>query len=98
MKAYISKRAARAAERIHEGWRQRADHPNTFSVELLAAIESLETSGGFGTSYPTARHPQLRRVLLPKSRCHVYFEVDEGKQVINILHVWDGRRERGPSL
>jgi hypothetical protein len=66
VKAYISRRAARAAERID--------------------------------SYPTERHPALRRVLLSKSGCHLSFEVDEVMQAIRILHVWDGRREREPKL
>ncbi|HEY5938335.1 MAG TPA: hypothetical protein VIU61_26970 [Kofleriaceae bacterium] len=40
----------------------------------------------------------MRRLLLPKSRCHLYFEIDHVKEVIQILHVWDGRRERGPTI
>lgn len=98
MKAFISKRAARAAERIDARWRERADHPATFAYEFLDAIERLEASGGVGTPFPTSRRPNLKRVLLPRSRCHVYFEVDESRREVHILHVWDGRRERGPKL
>jgi hypothetical protein len=35
---------------------------------------------------------------MPKSRCHIYFEIDERKQMIRVLHVWDGRRETAPKL
>ena len=35
---------------------------------------------------------------MPKSRCHVYFEIDDATQAIQILHLWDGRRERAPKL
>jgi hypothetical protein len=51
-----------------------------------------------GTAFPTSSRPKLKRVLLRKSRCHLYFEVDESRQAIQILHVWDGRRERTPKL
>ncbi len=41
MKAYLSKRAARAAERIDARWRTHGDEPDLFAMELLAAIEHL---------------------------------------------------------
>lgn len=97
MKAYVSRRAARAAERIDARWRDHADDPGIFASELLAAVDRLETATT-GVPFPTAKRPALRRLLLPKSRCHIYFEVDEANEAIHILHVWDGRRERGPKL
>jgi len=36
--------------------------------------------------------------LLEKTKCHLYFVSDERKQRIDVLHVWDGRRERLPAL
>ncbi|MCX5741447.1 MAG: hypothetical protein NT062_02990 [Proteobacteria bacterium] len=98
MKAFISKRAACAADRIDAHWRERADDPGIFAREFLEAIERLETTQGGGAPFPTARHPSLKRVLLPKSRCHIYFDVDEARQTIQILHLWDGRRQRPPKL
>ncbi len=98
MKAFISKRASRAAERIDARWRERGDEPAIFATEFLEAVERLETTRGAGQAFPTSRRRSLKRLLLPKSRCHVYFEIDEAMQRIQILHIWDGRRERGPSL
>ena len=98
MKAYLSKRAARAAERIDTRWRERADDPGIFAREFLEAVELLESSKVPGSPYPTAKRPALKRLLLPKSRCHLYFEIDDANQRIQILHVWDGRRERAPKL
>lgn len=98
MKAFMSKRAARAAERIDGRWRERADDPGIFAREFLEAVERLETAQGVGQAFPTSRRPSLRRLLLPKSRCHIYFEIDEKKQTIQILQIWDGRRERAPKL
>ncbi len=98
MKALISKRATRAADRIDARWRAYADDPGIFAREFLEAVERLETTQGLGSPFPTASHTALRRILLPKSRCHVYFEIDEAKQTIKILHIWDGRREHAPKL
>ena len=98
MKAFISKRASRAAERINARWRERGEDPALFATELFGAVERLETTRGAGQPFPTSRRPSLQRVLLPRSRCHVYFEIDEAKQRIHILQLWDGRRERGPKL
>lgn len=98
MKAFISKRAARAAERIDARWRKQGDYPDLFAREFAEAIDRLETAPGPGGLFPTAKHPALKRLLLPQSRCHIYFEIEESKQTIRILHVWDGRRERAPKL
>jgi hypothetical protein len=68
------------------------------SSEHLTAGERLESTQGVGSSFPTARHPASRRILLPKSRCHIYFEIDEAKQGIKILHICDGRRGQAPKL
>jgi len=98
VKAFISKRAAQAAERIAARWRRHARDPDVFSRELLEAIDLLETTRSPGSPFPTARRPHLKRLLLRKSRCHIYFELDEPRQMIRILHIWDGRRARPPKL
>ena len=58
----------------------------------------LETVSNPGTPCPTSRRPQLKRMLLEKTKCQLYFVSDERKQRIDVLHVWDGRRERLPTL
>ena len=98
MKVFISARARQAAERIDARWRKRADYPKTFADEFLATIDLLESVGSCGSPSPTTRRPGLKRVLMPKSHCHLYFEVDERQRMIRLLHVWDGRRERAPRL
>lgn len=98
MKAFISKRASRAADRIDARWHESADDPGIFAREFLEAVERLETTSGIGAPFPTQRHPSLKRLLLPKSRCHIYFEIDDANQTIQILHIWDARRERGPKM
>ncbi len=87
MKAFISKRAAQAVERIAARWRRHARDPGIFPRELLEAIDLLETTRSLGSPFPTARRPHLKRLLLRKSRCPIYFEIDEHGQMIRILHV-----------
>jgi hypothetical protein len=36
--------------------------------------------------------------LLKKTKRHVYFELNEGEDVIRIVCVWGASRERGPKL
>ncbi|HTA89812.1 MAG TPA: hypothetical protein VK745_09565 [Polyangiaceae bacterium] len=98
MKVELSKRAQRAVRRIDAHWRTHADHPELFFEELLEVVEHLETVSNAGTPCPTSRRPQLKRMLLEKTKCHLYFVSDERKQRIDVLHVWDGRRERLPML
>jgi plasmid stabilization system protein ParE len=96
MRVLISKRAARAAERIDDRWRQHADYKLLFADEFGAAIELLATTPTPGSSVPTDKRPGLKRLLLSKSRCHLYFEIVG--DTIRILHVWHASRERAPKL
>jgi hypothetical protein len=94
----ISVRAQLCIERIDTRWRKKADHPDVFRAEMDELIEHLGTVSSPGTPSPTARRPQLRRMLLEKAKCHVYFRIDEREQQLEVLYVWDARRERAPKL
>jgi len=94
----LSKRAQDAVARIDARWLASADHPDVFLTEIGEAVEHLETVSAPGTPCPTKKRQQLKRLLLEKSKCHVYFEVNNRKDLINVVTVWDGRRERAPKL
>jgi hypothetical protein len=98
VKVRLSRRAQLAIDRIDARWRKQADHPDTFLRELLSTIDFLESVDTPGTPCPTAGRPALKRVLLEKSKCHVYFEPNEALHTIDVLTIWDGRRERPPKL
>ncbi len=38
------------------------------------------------------------RILLEKSKSHVYFVVDEKRELLTIVDVWNGQRGREPKL
>ena len=98
MRVKISRRAQRSIERIDVRWRKEADYPEIFRGEVDEVIEQLETVSGPGTPCGTAARPHLKRVLLEKSKCHVYFVVNEREQWIEVIQIWDGRRQDRPKL
>ena len=98
MKVEISKRARRNAERIDAWWRKHRDAKDLFAKEFQEAIQLLETEADPGTPRPTARRTGLRRILLKKTRRHIYFEIRDREQVVRILSVWGATRERDPEL
>jgi plasmid stabilization system protein ParE len=94
----ISQRARRDAERIDAWWRSHRDARELFAREFQAAVQFLKTVADPGTPYPTARRPGLRRLLLPKTGRHVYFEIVQAENLVRILSVWGAPRERPPKL
>jgi hypothetical protein len=98
LKVKLSRRAELAVLRIDGRWRESANHPDVFLLEMQEAVEFLETVRTPGTPFPTGKHPALRRILLEKSKCHLYFEINQRQGRVDVLTVWDGRRERPPKL
>lgn len=40
----------------------------------------------------------VRRLLLEKTRCHVYYVVLEHEKRVRVVAIWGASRERGPTL
>lgn len=69
-----------------------------FSRELEAAVRLLEISPQMGKACPEAPVPEVRRLLIGRSRYHIYWEVDAGFDAVTVLAVWHARRGGGPGL
>lgn len=69
-----------------------------FAQELLDSLRYLRDVAHAGMQKSTARRPKLKRLLMEKSKCHIYFEVDERRETINVITIWNGQREREPKL
>ena len=67
-----------------------------FLDELEATLELLANMPVSGRSAPSRRYPGVRRRLMPKTRYHVYYTVDEADQVVAVRSVWQGQRGRRP--
>jgi plasmid stabilization system protein ParE len=98
VKVSLSKRARRDAQRIHARWASHGDNPRLFAQELLDSLRHLRDVQHAGTPRPTARRSKLKRLLMEKSKCHIYFEVDDTRDLINVITVWNGQRGEEPKL
>jgi len=102
MKRYrvgFSRTADAQVETIESWWREnRPAAPDMFSRELESAVRLLETSPLIGKAYPQAPVPEVRRLLIGRSRYHVYWEVDVASTAVTILAVWYAGRGSGPRL
>ena len=98
MKIEIGKRAQQLVKRENSWWLENADYPLTFENEFEAVLLRLLEMPMLGTPYPTAKRPHLLRVLLPKSKCHVYYTLERDRTLIVIHSLWGACRKRGPKL
>ena len=99
MKLVLTPEAERQASEMDSWWRShRPDARDLFARELAEARELILATPTIGVMYTTRTGKTARRVLLPKTRNHVYFEVDEDRNVVIVLAVWGAPRRRGPRL
>jgi plasmid stabilization system protein ParE len=99
MKLVFTPEAERQANEIDAWWREhRPDARQLFARELAEARERLLATPGIGVTYTSASGKTARRVLLPKTQNHVYFEVDAERELVIVLAVWGAPRGRGPRL
>ena len=82
---------------IDAWWRaHRTAAPTLFLTELEEALDVLEQVPFAGAPYSLSPIAGVRRLLLPKSRYHVYYVVVGDAAVV--LTVWHASRGRGPAL
>lgn len=95
----FSRAATAQIETIDEWWiANRPAAPALFLEELDAAVKLLEKSPMLGASYAAAPVSGVRRILIGRSRYHVYWEVDEAIRRVTITAVWHAARGVGPPL
>jgi len=99
VKLVLAEPARRQAVAIESWWAEnRPSAPILFAREFRDTLEYIRRNPGVGTSWPTPRRPDLRRVLMPRTKRHVYFRVDVSKKVVQVLAVWGAPRGQGPRL
>jgi len=99
VKFEISKRARRQIEKIQGWWSENrpASH-GLFLDELATAERHLRTSPDLGSVYSEQKTATVRRVLLPKTRHHLYYRYRSDRDELTVLCVWGAPKERGPKL
>jgi plasmid stabilization system protein ParE len=69
-----------------------------FTDELEQTFDTIVDQPTAGIGWPTPRRPTLRRILMPDTQNHVYFRVDEEKQIAHVLAVWGAPKKGTPKL
>lgn len=77
-------------------WIKNRDYSELFATELERSLRILSILPGVGASQGTTKSQVLRRLLVRKIACHVYYTFDDHQVVVRA--VWGARRERGPSV
>lgn len=72
--------------------------PTLVAAEFEAAIQQLTTSPESGRLHDRRKRVHVRRVLMPRSRYHLYYEVEPASRLVTILAVWHVSRGQGPEL
>jgi plasmid stabilization system protein ParE len=90
-------RATSETETINQWWREnRPAAPDLFATELAGALSALALLPALGAPARSARLAGVRRVLLQKTRYHVYYRLRG--EALEILAVWHAARGTGPGL
>ncbi|WP_317987820.1 type II toxin-antitoxin system RelE/ParE family toxin [Hyalangium gracile] len=80
-------------------WRtNRPAAPSLFEEELTTALQLLSALPDLGRRYSHPRVPGVRRLLMPRTRYHLYYVHDEQGRVVIVLALWSAVRGRGPAL
>jgi plasmid stabilization system protein ParE len=97
VKVEFSEEAKRQARRERAWWRKNRDAKQLFAEELRAAREAL-SDGPMLEVYGYFEGEPVRRLLLQKTGCHLYYLVLEKENVVRIVAVWGASRGSGPQL
>ena len=90
--------ARRQLRSVQRWWRaNRRAAPELFKQELRRAIEQLRERPSAAPAVEVGR-PGVRRLLLPRTRYHLYFRVDEAEERVRVLAVWHTARGHLPPL
>jgi plasmid stabilization system protein ParE len=93
-----SRRAIREIEARDRWWREHRDAKELLLSELDDALQALLTLPDIGAPYQTRSGKVVLRILLPRSKHHVYFRREPEHDRIMVLSVWGAQRRRGPRL
>jgi plasmid stabilization system protein ParE len=90
-------RAAEDAAAIDGWWKaNRRAAPDLFLRELEQAVALIADSPTLGKAANDDDLPGVRRVLMRRTRYHVYYRVTG--ETLEVLAIWHGARGEGPTL
>lgn len=99
MKLFFTPQAERQAADMDLWWREhRPSSRDLFARELAEAVAMIVGTPAAGSAYSTRNGKPFRRVLLAKTKNHVYFEVDVSRGLVIVHAIWGAPRGHGPKL
>ena len=98
MKIVLLDEAQHRFEVEERWWREHRDAKELFLDEFRDTLRQLSAAPGVGQNYRRARCKLIQRLLMKKTRCHVYYFHDRDRSLIEIHSLWGARRKRGPAL
>jgi plasmid stabilization system protein ParE len=95
----VTDTAERHLETIRAWWTlNRRDAPLLFLEEIETAFERISRAPRSGALYRRTATSGVRRILLRRTRYHVYYSCDPESSSAVIRAVWHAARGRGPRL
>ena len=76
----------------------RPSAPQLLREELAATLEIVRSSPRAAQAYQFVDIPGLRRILMPRTRYHVYFTVHDDRGLVFVHAIWHASRGHGPQL
>jgi hypothetical protein len=90
--------ARRQFEAEDAWWREHRDAHNLLLEEFEQTLLHLSTLPETGQRYRLSCDKLIRRWLMPRTRCHVYYFHDWQRDALEIHSLWGARRRHGPPL
>lgn len=97
MKIEFSEEAKRQARKERAWWRRHRDAKRLFTEELRSARAALSSAPKHEV-YGHFEGEAVRRLLLEKTRCHLYYIVLERENIVRVVAVWGASRGSKPDL
>ena len=95
----MTKEAQAQAREARSWWRENRDkNPGLFQQELDAARKLLSQQPDAGKNYAVVDGVKVQRLLLEKTRRHLYYFIDEASQIVRITGIRGAQRKDEPDL
>jgi plasmid stabilization system protein ParE len=95
----VSRRAASQIRDAAEWWmRERPKAPEAFSDDLESAFALVRELPNAGEPVRHQKITGLRRILLGRVQFHLYYRVESGSSVVEVLTLWHTSRENDPRI
>jgi len=98
VKIVLLAEAQRRFEAEDEWWRDNRDAKELFLDEFEQTLEQIGSNPERGQAYRLTRGKLIQRMLMRKTRCHVYYFHDREHDLVEGHTIWGAHRERGPRL